>query len=161
LRTLYFKIIGEFGYLKMVVTLLLQTMNEQCLDILEHPVCKGPINSEMRNIDYARCAFQTNKSFASLCKAFILVNSMTLICWPVGQHNDHFSKNVESLENKILFVVPSENRNNGRGGSLIGSQFVFALLDWRSKLVKKKDFMSHMLLISGLDHLKISMHNVI
>jgi hypothetical protein len=128
----YFKIIGEFGYLKMVVTLLLQTMNDQCLDIMGYPVCKGPIHYEMRNIDYARGAFQINKSYASLCKAFISVNSMTLISWPVGQHNDHFSKNVESLENKILFVVPSEKKSNGRGGSLIGSQFVFALLDWRS-----------------------------
>jgi hypothetical protein len=65
---------------------------------------------------------------------------MTLISWPVGQHNDHFSKNVESLENKILFVVPSENRNNGRGGSLIGSQFVFALLDWRSTTRQARRF---------------------
>jgi hypothetical protein len=42
----YFKIIGEFGYLKMVVTLLLQTMNEQCLKILGFPVCKGPSDYE-------------------------------------------------------------------------------------------------------------------
>ena len=79
----YFNIIGEFGYLKMVVTLLLQTMNDQYLHIFDHPVCKSPIFLEIQNIEYARYAFQINKSYTSLCKAFIAVNSMTLICWPV------------------------------------------------------------------------------
>ncbi len=58
----YFNIIGQLGYLKMVVTLLLQTMSDEFLYIFHHPVCKGPINSEIRNIEYARYALQINNS---------------------------------------------------------------------------------------------------
>jgi hypothetical protein len=59
------------------------------------------------------------------------VNSMTLVAHAVGQHFDYFHKGGESLENKILFVVPSIKNSLGRGGSFIGRQFVFALLDWQ------------------------------
>ena len=38
----YFNIIGEFGYLKMVVTLLLQTMNDQYLHIFDQPCMQRP-----------------------------------------------------------------------------------------------------------------------
>ena len=55
---------------------------------------------------------------------------MSLVAWPVGQHNDHFSKDGESLENKITFVVHSVNKSIGGGGSLFGRGYVFAFLDW-------------------------------
>ena len=68
------------------------------------------------------------------------VNSMTLVAHSVGQHYDYFHKGAESLENKILFVVPSIKHCLGRGGSFIGRQFVFALLDWQYKSLSARRF---------------------
>jgi hypothetical protein len=65
---------------------------------------------------------------------------MTLVAHPVGQHFDHFHLGGESLENKILFVVPSIKNSLGRGGSFIGRQFVFALLDWQKKSLSARQF---------------------
>ena len=63
-------------------------------------------------------------------QAYMSVNAMSLIAWPVGQHNDVFPSHGESLENKIVFVLPGQ-KGLGRGGSLFGNKFVFALLDWK------------------------------
>ena len=54
---------------------------------------------------------------------------MSLVSWPVGQHNDYFHGGGESLENKITFVVPSSRDSLGRRGSLFGRGYVFALMD--------------------------------
>ena len=77
----------------------------------------GPIENELVNIRYARGLFANNQSFRLLCKAFISVNSMSLVVYPVGQHNDHFNENAESLENKITFVNPSISGSVRRGGA--------------------------------------------
>ena len=125
-----YPILGEMAYLKMYLTLLLKRFNAIRED--EPPVAIGPISHELRNIQYARGIFKaTNGNYFSFCKAFISVNSMSLVTHPVGLHNDFFSKKGESLENKICFVVPSIKTSVGRGGSLIGNQFVYALLDWQ------------------------------
>ena len=66
-------------------------------------------------------------------KAFMNVNSMSLVAYPVGRHHDHFNAGSESLENKNTFVHKGLKRSTGRGGSLFDHGFVFALLDWRYK----------------------------
>jgi hypothetical protein len=56
-----------------------------------------------------------------------------MVCYPVGIHNDHFKDDDESLENKILMSIefdPSYDKAMGRGGCVMGSHFVYALLDW-------------------------------
>jgi len=58
------------------------------------------------------------------------VNSMSLVAYPVGQHNDHFNAGGESLENKITFIIKGV-AGRGRGGSLFDNGYVFALLDWQ------------------------------
>lgn len=128
----YFNIIGEDGCLKMVVTPLPQTMNDQCLDNLKHPAWKWPINSETTNIDQATFPKQ---SCASFCKAFGSVNSMTFICWP---HNGNFNNNAEAFENKFLFVLLSDKKKSN--GNYLGSQFVFVLFDSRSTTHQPRRF---------------------
>jgi hypothetical protein len=41
------------------------------------------------------------------------------------------TKRGESIENKILFVLPSMETLHGRGGSFQKTEYVFALLDWQ------------------------------
>ena len=122
--------IGEFAYLKMIATLTLKRLNEKRKMLNLPPVAEEPILQEFENIEYCRLIFNVTCSYRAFIKAFISVNSMSLVAWPVGQHNDHFSKDGKSLENKITFVVHSVNKSIGRGGSLFGRGYVFALLDW-------------------------------
>ena len=63
---------------------------------------------------------------------------MTLVTWPVGEHNDHIHRNGEEFENELLLVLPSIKDSVGRGGSFLGNQYVFGLLDWKyfSKTVR-------------------------
>lgn len=125
-------ILGEFAFVKMIATLTLKKLNEYNVAKRQHTVASGPIVDELRNINYARRIFNQTWDWVSFIKAFITVNSMSLIAWPVGLHNDHFNEGGESLENKILFNLPSKKISGaGRGGSILKDQFVFALLDWQ------------------------------
>ena len=100
-------VIGKFAYLKMIATLTLKRLNEKRKMLNLPPVAEGPILQEFENIEYCRLIFNITGSYRTFIEAFISVNSMSLVAWPVGQHNDHFSKDGESLENKITFVVHS------------------------------------------------------
>lgn len=125
-------VLGEFAYLKMVATLTLVRLNEIWHEQQRSPLAVGPIAGELDNIEYSREIYELTGSYRSFVKAFMSVNSMSLIAWPVGQHNDHFNKGGESLENKITFTLPRGPKGDvGRGGSLFHDQFVFALLDWQ------------------------------
>ncbi len=55
-----------------------------------------------------------------------------MVCYPVGMLNDCFKDDDESLENKILLSIDMKNWNErvGRGGCLMGTHYVYALLDW-------------------------------
>ena len=65
---------------------------------------------------------------------FNSLNRYSMVAYPVGMHYDIFRKHGESLENKILSTIPSTNSLFGgfvgRGGSLIGHDYVYALFDW-------------------------------
>ena len=61
------------------------------------------------------------------------MNNFTLVRYPVAYHYDVFSKEKDSLENKICFAYDNTkiSKDVGRGG--YGSnKFVFAILDWTS-----------------------------
>lgn len=140
----YFPFFGEFAYTKMLATLVLKRVNEIFASDGMPAVALGPVKHEMRNIKYARSIFKLEKSYRSFCIAFMSVNSMTLVAWPVGQHYDHFNEGGESLENKSTFVLPSIEGSIGRGGSFVGNQFVFALLDWQyAKRCYRKFYVTH------------------
>ena len=97
------------------------------------PFSKGAIASDMKSIDHEHGVFQMNLSYSCMCHAFLSPNSISLIAWPVGQHNDQFHKMAESVENKLLLVMPSRDEGLDHGGSVLKSQYVFALLHWSHK----------------------------
>jgi hypothetical protein len=58
-----------------------------------------------------------------------------MVCYPVGMHNDTFRDGVESLKNKILMSTNDvgcrqERQGLGHGGCIMGTHFIYALLDW-------------------------------
>ena len=114
----------------MLVTLIIHRLNEEFVSQSKPQVGWGPISYELKNIDYARKFFARTRSFKAFVKAFMNVNSMSLVAYPVGLHHDHFNAGGESLENKITFVLKGCNGLTGRGGSLFNNEFVFAFLDW-------------------------------
>ena len=63
----------------------------------------------------------------------------TMVCHPVGFHQDHFLEDKPTLENKVCFEmhqsrIPKKLIHqlypNGRGGGESSTSFVFAILDW-------------------------------
>jgi hypothetical protein len=134
----FFPIIGEFCYCKMLVALIYDQMNKNYLDVTCQPVATEPLRSELKSIEYARGAYSISGSYSAFCRSFLSCNSMTLVTWPVGEHNDHIHRNGEEFENKLLLVLPSIKDTVGRGGSFLGNQYVFGLLDWKyfSKTVR-------------------------
>ena len=67
--------------------------------------------------------------------AFNKSHSYSMVCHPVGIHNDNFKEGDKSLENKILLSNdndpgPGNPKLLERGGHLMGNTFVNALLDW-------------------------------
>ena len=127
-------VLGDFAYVKMLVTLIIHRLNEEFVSQSKPQVGWGPISYELKNIDYARKFFARTRSFKACVKAFMNVNSMSLVAYPVGLHHDHFNAGGESLENKITFVLKGCNGLTGRGGSLFNNEFVFAFLDWRYEI---------------------------
>jgi hypothetical protein len=55
-----------------------------------------------------------------------------MVHYPVEMHNDHFKDVDESLENKLLLSIVMMNWNErvGCGGCLMGTHYIYALLDW-------------------------------
>ncbi len=68
-----------------------------------------------------------------LFDAFNKLHSYSMVCYPVGMHNDTFKDDNKSQENKILISIHNDPRHSkglGRGGCMRGTYFVYALLDW-------------------------------
>lgn len=138
----------------MVATLTLKRINEIHQQKSLPTVATGPVSFELSNIEYARLAFRRGQSYRSLITAFLSVNSMSLVDWPVGLHEDFFAAGCESLENKLLFIYNNKNNNNniGRGGSLIGRQRVAAILDWvRPTRPARMYYLNHRHEMTGID----------
>ena len=61
--------------------------------------------------------------------AIMQLNKFTMVCHPVGYHEDHFGSGGASLENKMCFIVPRK-QGIGRGGNIY--HYTWALLDWKN-----------------------------
>ena len=127
-------VLGDVTYCKMLSVMILNSLNEYRLKNNEQPTAVGPIDHEMKNIDIARQEYSSSSEsnrMHNFISAFNQLNQYSMVAYPVGMHEDHF-RNGECLENKILFTLPRlKNGSLGRGGSLLGDRFVFALLDWK------------------------------
>lgn len=88
--------------------------------------------NESRKI-YNNCDQPLHEKYLAFFDAFNKFHSYSMVCYPVGIHNDHFKDGDESLENKILMSIendPGNCKGLGRGGCVMGTHFVYALLDW-------------------------------
>ena len=73
--------------------------------------------------------FHSNEN-AQFHPTFNKLNSYSMVAYPIGMQEDNFRAG-ESLENKILFTLPTPTCGSiGYGGSVVGNRFVYALLDW-------------------------------
>ena len=83
---------------------------------------------------YKSCSLaSSHEKYFAFLEAFNSLHSYSMVCFPVGIHNDHFKHGDESLENKILMSVSNDYGNCqglGRGGCVLSRRFVYALLDW-------------------------------
>lgn len=134
-----FPVIQEFTYLKMVAVKVLQSLNNYRETKGLTNVCPGVLSCESRKINKARMAYKScslassHEKYFAFLDAFNSLHSYSMVCYPVGIHNDHFKHGDESLENKILMSVSNDYGNCqglGRGGCVLSRRFVYALLDW-------------------------------
>lgn len=128
-----FFVLGEMSYQKMLMTELLKALNVHRKSKGQLPTATGPLERELRNIEEARKAYSASMSGRKMhefISTFNKLNGYSMVAHPVGMHHDHFRDN-ESIENKIMFVLPlGETGGLGRGGSITGDKSVFVLLDW-------------------------------
>ena len=142
-------ILSELTYVKMFSVSILTEYNFQRVMNGEPPVAIGPLTREKKNMDMARLMYSTAKTnpMFSLIRHYNSCNKFSMVAYPVGMHNDHFHLARESLENRILLCLSDHGQRGkkgqvrnligeftrnkiGRGGSLVGERYVYALLDW-------------------------------
>ena len=120
----------------MIAIEVLKTLNIYRAHCGLSSVCEGVIDCETRKMKQCRNIYKdTDKSFHAFLASFNSYHSFSMVCYPVGIHNDHFKHGDDSLENKILLSIESdpsydEGKGMGRGGCVMGTHFVYALLDW-------------------------------
>ena len=126
--------IAEMIYLKTFALSVLVSLNRHRLNRKETAVALGPLKYELVSLEKARNVFKQSDPGVALymfLRCFNSFNHFSMVAYPVGMHCDHFHRGKESLENKILFCLnPNKARVFGRGGCLVGSSYVYALLDW-------------------------------
>ena len=95
-------------------------------------VAEGPIKSELKNIIEARSAYRktSHGKMMHFINAYNLRNKHSINGYACGLHCDYYQKGCESFENKILMINENISQSVGRGGSLHGGKYVFAILDW-------------------------------
>jgi hypothetical protein len=126
--------VAEMIYLKAFSISVLVSLNRYFHDRGEPAVATGPLKFELVSLEHARKVFSNSPPeeamFHFLC-CFNSFNHYSMVAYPVGMHCDHFRHGKESLENKLLFCLnPNIGSGVGRGGCLVGSSYVYCLLDW-------------------------------
>jgi hypothetical protein len=95
-------------------------------------VAQGILQCESMKLNKARKLYKKceQRNLYALVTYFNNFHKYSMVCHPVGMHNDHFMAGDESLENKILMSIDINSGRNKRGGCVMGTQYVYALLDW-------------------------------
>ena len=133
-----YPVLCEFTYLKMMAIEVLQSLNINRVKHGLSRVCQGVLDCESRKVNESRKIYDTcdqplEEKYLAFFDAFNKLHSYSMVCYPVGMHNDTFKDDDESLENKILMSIendPGNRKGLGRGGCIMGTHFVYALLDW-------------------------------
>jgi hypothetical protein len=134
-----YPVLAEFGYLKMIAIEILRSLNSHRARKGMSPVAQGILQCESMKLNQARKLYKKcditseQRNLYALVTYFNNFHKYSMVCHPVGMHNDHFKAGDESLENKILMSIDinsGRNKRLGRGGCVMGTQYVYALLDW-------------------------------
>ena len=117
----------NFALSKPLAAFVLDKLNRT----LSIPAQPFAVRNELSNINKS-----LKKNGTTSCDEMIRVynsfNRHTLVCHPVGYHQDIFTNDKPCLENKICFMTENLSEKylgTGRGGAGPG-KFVFAILDW-------------------------------
>ncbi len=135
-----FPVLCEFTYLKMMAIEVIQSLNINRATSGLSSVCQGVLDCESRKLNksckiFNDCDLPLHEKYLAFFDTFNKSRSYSMVCHPVGIHNDHFKEGDESLENKILLSIvndpgPGNPKLLGRGGHVMGNTFVYALMDW-------------------------------
>jgi hypothetical protein len=116
-----FPFLYDFAEAKVISALLLDQVNKKAPFLIH----QAAVEKEVGVIAACDCT-----SRKLLLRDFINRNTHTIVAHPVGYHQDTFSGQQHSLENKMCFVVPKKRSTGmGRGGAG-PTNYVVALLDW-------------------------------
>jgi len=131
---LKYPFLADFTYHKMLSTVFLQALNVERIRNGQLPVAQGAVETELYFIHEARHVYARapeDRRMFDFLATFNFRHKYSMIAYPVGCHYDVFKEKRESLENKVLLTFPSKDKNLfGRGGSITGKDYVYALLDW-------------------------------
>ena len=128
-----FLILGDISYNKMMVILTVAEVNKKLESLGIKPVAAGPIRCEMKKILKVRGSYESTEEnkMHTLVHGFNQQNKFSMVAYAVGAHNDHYiNKEEEYIENKALFATKMRKGSIGRGGSIVGDKYVYAILDW-------------------------------
>ena len=127
-----YPVLAEFAYLMAVE--ILSSLNTHRASQGCSEVAQGVYVCESRKLNLARqeyknCHLPGDDRMYAFLECFNNLHTYSMVCYPVGMHSDRFKEDDESLENKILMSIDTPGRV-GRGGCLMGTHYVYALLDW-------------------------------
>ena len=135
--------LGEFAYCKMMTVSVLLQLNNRFQHHDKAMVAYGPTNHEWKKVLSCRPIYSLNQNnYYQFIRAYVEINSTTLVSHNVGLHDDTFNEESESLENKILFVDYSR-RCLGRSGALMLHNELSAVLDWNSVTKSNRSFLQN------------------
>ena len=134
----------EFAKYKAITALLLVELlkKTECI-----PIAKFAAKQEIMNLNLACDLYYEIPSGVAcdhvkekvIALGYNELNRHSVVAYNVGYHVDVFDTKMPSLENKVVFSVPSE-MDLGRGGS-DGECFHYALLDWGHLKQTRREFL--------------------
>ena len=136
-----YPVLAEMVFLKTLTICALNAVNKYRQQHGHRMVATGPLTYEMKSLDLARQKYHVcinrNEKIAKFISTFNSQNHFSMVAYPVAYHYDYFKERKESIENKLLLVVPRHVMKEqmkinsvGRGGSLTCVDYTYAILDW-------------------------------
>ena len=135
-----FPYLMEFAVSKIRATMILETLhNHSALYEIATLSWQQEMEHINSSINLTRLITDHAMRHLAIISMYSSFNFYSVVGYNVGHHFDRFHKGMASLENKVVFRVPSFSRNCNpgedkcRGGGNYVGDFHYALLDWGSQ----------------------------
>eukprot|EP00956_Cyclotella_meneghiniana_P035221 scaffold112761_cov46-Cyclotella_meneghiniana.AAC.5 len=136
-----YPVLVEMVFLKTFTICVLRALNKYRYQHGHLMVATGLLSYETKSLELARqqCSHSCSESEKIFTFIFIFnaQNHFSPVAYPVVYHYDYSKERKESIENKLLLVVPREVMKEqmkinsvGRRGSLTCEDYAYAILDW-------------------------------